>query len=337
MFSRNHYDAALEKQKTLIKPLGSLGRLEELSARLCGIFAVSKPVITGKALIVMCADNNVTEENVASAPQSVTKIQSQNIADYRSGAGTLAKCAGAKIYAVDIGINSDKKIDGLIERRIKNGASNIARAAAMTTSEAIRAIEIGKEMAHMAYRNGANLIAVGEMGIGNTTPAAAMLAVISGKDPSEVVGIGANFPKELLKHKADVVRRAIKVNAPNPDDILDVLAKIGCFEIAGMAGVILGAYEAGAAVLLDGFISTIAGITAVRINPAASDILIPSHASAERSAALASELLGIKPYFDLEMRLGEGSGAVLSFHLCEMAAAMLNNMKTFNELGVSVI
>lgn len=337
MFSKKHYIQGLEKQKTLVKPLGSLGRLEELSARLCGIFGTAKPAVTGKALIVMCADNNVASENIASAPQSVTRIQSENIAAYRSGAGTLAKQAGARIYAVDIGINSESKVTGLIDRKIKKGANNIAAGAAMTRSEAIAAIETGKEIARLAYKNGANLIAIGEMGIGNTTPATAMLSVLSGRAPSEIVGPGANFPTELLAHKAEVIQRAIRVNSPDPSDITDVLAKVGCFEIAGMAGVVLGAYEVDAALILDGFISTLAGITAVRINPAAADILIPSHASAEKSSALACEILGKKPYFDLEMRLGEGSGAVLSFHLCEMACAMLNNMKTFDELGVGVI
>ncbi|MDO4753491.1 MAG: nicotinate-nucleotide--dimethylbenzimidazole phosphoribosyltransferase [Bacillota bacterium] len=337
MFNSDYYQKGLEKQKTLVKPLGSLGRLEELSARLCGIFESETPAITGKALIVICADNNVAEENIASAPQSVTRIQGANIAAYRSGAGALAKAANARIYAIDLGINCDEQIDGIAHYKIKKGASNIAHGPAMTRAELEKAIEIGKEFAKIAYANGANLIAIGEMGIGNTTPATAMLSVLSEKSPHEIVGVGANFPVELLDHKASVIARAISLNQPNKEDIFDVMEKVGCFEIAGMAGVILGAYEQKAAVILDGFISTVSAIAACRINPDVKEILIPSHASAEKSASLASTLLGIRPYFDLEMRLGEGSGAVLSMHLCEMAAAVLNNMKTFDELGVGVI
>lgn len=337
MFRIDYYQKGLEKQKSLVKPLGSLGRLEELSARLCGIFETDTPIITGKALIVLCADNHVTEEHVAQAPQSVTRIQGANIAEYRSGAGTLAKAAGANIYTVDLGINWDEEIPGIRNCKIKKGADNIAKGPAMTEEELENAIETGKSFAKIAYREGANLIAIGEMGIGNTTPATAVLSVLSGRNPHEIVGAGANFPEELLSHKADVIERAIHINRPDPECILDVLSKVGCFEIAGMAGVILGAYEVKAAVILDGFISTVAAVAACRINPKVKDILIPSHASAEKSASLASEMLGIRPYFDLEMRLGEGSGAVLSMHLCEMAIAVLCNMKTFEELGVDVI
>lgn len=337
MFYSDYYLKGLEKQKTLVKPLGSLGRLEELSARLCGIFGKDTPKITGKALVVICADNNVTEEDIAQAPQSVTRIQGANIAEYRSGAGTLAKASGAKIYAVDLGINWDEEIPGIHNCKIKKGADNISKGPAMTEEELERAIDIGKIFAKKAFDDGANLIAIGEMGIGNTTPATAVLSVLTDRNPHEIVGVGANFPTELLSHKADVIKRAIRVNHPNPDSIRDVLAKVGCFEIAGMAGVILGAYEVKAAVILDGFISTVAAVAACKINPKVKEILIPSHASAEKSASLASELLGIRPYFDLEMRLGEGSGAILSMHLCEMAVAVLNNMKTFDELGVGVI
>lgn len=274
---------------------------------------------------------------MASAPQSVTRLQSENIAAYRSGAGALAKAAGARIYAIDLGINHDFPVPGVIDHKIKKGASNIRLGPAMTAAELQRAIDIGIRVAKTAYSDGADLIAIGEMGVGNTTPATAILSVLTSLDPHDIVGAGANFPEQLLSHKADVIADAIRVNAPDQNDILDVLRKVGCFEMAGMVGVILGAYTCKAAVLLDGFISTVAAIAAIRINPEVKQILIPSHASAEKSAALASKLLGIRPYFDLEMRLGEGSGAVLSMHLCEMSLAVLNHMKTFEELGIEVI
>lgn len=337
MFNSDYYRKGLEKQKTLVKPLGSLGRLEELSARLCGIFETIQPEITGKALIVLCADNHVSEEGIASAPQSVTRLQSENIAKYRSGAGTLAKQANARIYAVDLGIDWDGEIPDLYRRTVKKGAGNIAKGAAMTEEEFNAAVQIGKEFAKKAYDDGANLLAIGEMGIGNTTPATAILSVLSGQPPREIVGVGANFPVERLGHKADVICRAIRINQPDPDQISDVVRKVGCFEIAGMMGVILGAYEQKAAVILDGFISTVAAICAVRTDSRVKEILIPSHFSAEKSTALAVEMLGLKPYFDLEMRLGEGSGAILSMNLCEMALAVFNHMKTFDELGVDVI
>lgn len=337
MFHRDFYLKGLEKQRSLVKPLGSLGKLEELSARLCGIFETPTPMISGKALIVMCADNHVTEEDIASAPQSVTRLQSENIADYKSGAGTIARAVGAKIYAYDIGINCAHPIPGLIDKKIKPGANNIAKGPAMSREEAEQAVAVGKAAAHKAYEDGANLIAVGEMGIGNTTPATAILCALSQQSPYDLVGIGANFPPEKLTHKAKVIAKALAIHSPDPSDMFGLLSKVGCLEIAGMAGVILGAFETRAAVILDGYQATVAALVATRILPAAIDILIPSHFSAEKSAALASTMLGITPYLHLDMRLGEGSGALLAMGLCEAAVAVLNHMKTFEELGVEVI
>lgn len=207
----------------------------------------------------------------------------------------------------------------------------------MTRSEAERAIEVGILAAKKAISEGHNLLAIGEMGIGNTTSSTALLSLLSGQSPETLVGIGANFPIEKLPHKAAVIKRAIEGKQIDSKDPVDMLAKVGGLEIAGMTGVILGAAHNRVPVIIDGYISTISAILACMLFKGASDYIIPSHASEEKSAALASSLLGVKPYLHLNMRLGEGSGAVLAFNLVESALAMLNDMITFEEAGIAVV
>lgn len=332
----HNYKRAMERIDHLAKPVGSLGRLEDLAARLSDIYGTLSPSITGSALIVMCADNQVVEEGVAAAPQVVTLIQSKNIAEGKSAVGVMAKVAGAKIYAVDIGINAPKEDvpDCLISRKIRLGAGNISKELAMTRQEAERAIATGMEIAQLAINQGANLLALGEMGIGNTTPATAITSLYSGIAPHEIVGIGANLPESLLPNKANVIARALELHLPNPKDPIDVLSKIGSLEIAGMAGVALAGVKYRVPVIVDGYISTAAAIIAKEIEPKVVDYLIPSHASHEKGARTATELLGIQPYFDLEMRLGEGTGAMLSIPLCQQACAILCDMIRFDECGI---
>lgn len=335
----DYYRRATEKLDHLAKPIGSLGRLESLAARLSAIYKTLEPRVNGKALIVMCADNHVVEEGVAAAPQVVTLLQSKNIAEGRSAVGVMAATAGAKTYTVDIGINAsqDQIPDSIISRKIRYGAGNIRKEPAMTREEAKRAIEIGREIAERAICEGANLLAVGEMGIGNTTPATAITAVYGGLSPSEIVGIGANLPEALLPNKARVISDAIALHQPNPNDALDVLSKVGSLEIGGMAGVMLAGLANNVPVILDGYISTAAALIAKGMNEDVVRILVPSHASREKGARTAENLLGIQPYFDLEMRLGEGSGAVLSFALCEQACNILCNMISFDECGIDKV
>lgn len=334
-------EATMKKTKTrvdqLVKPQGSLGALEDLAVKLSGIYGVERPTITGKAVIVMCADHGVCDEGIASAPKIVTLIQSINIAKGVSGVGALAKLNGAKVYTVDIGIDTEDSHELLINQKVKRGTDNIAIGDAMTRSEVERAIEVGIMAAKQAISEGHNLLAIGEMGIGNTTPSTALLSLLSGQSPESLVGIGANFPTEKLPHKAAVIKRAIEGKSIDPNDPLDMLAKVGGLEIAGMTGIILGAAHNRVPVIIDGYISSISAILACRLFKGASDYIIPSHASEEKSAALASSLLGVKPYLHLNMRLGEGSGAVLAFNLVESALAMLNDMITFEEAGIAVV
>lgn len=321
----------------LVKPQGSLGKLEEIAIQLAGIYGTNSPHISKKAVIVMCADHGVCEENVASAPQVVTWIQSLNIAKGVSGVGALSKMCAATVYTVDIGIATDEVSPLLYHKKIAKGSNNIAKGPSMTYEQAITAIETGIDMVKKAVDEGHNVIATGEMGIGNTTPSTAILCALTNLSPQTLVGVGANFPVEKLSHKADVIQRALNANPLKTEDPIEMLSKLGGYDIAGMTGIILGGLVHRVPIILDGYISSVAALIATRINPQVKDYIFPSHASEEKSAALASEMLGLKPFIHLNMRLGEGSGAVLAFNVLESACTMVNNMITFEEAGIGVV
>ncbi|EPH3909354.1 nicotinate-nucleotide--dimethylbenzimidazole phosphoribosyltransferase, partial [Escherichia coli] len=251
-----------------------------------------------------------------------------------TGVCVLAAQAGANVHVVDVGIDSAEPIPGLINMRVARGSGNIASAPAMSRRQAekllLDVICYTRELA----KNGVTLFGVGELGMANTTPAAAIVSTITGRDPEEVVGIGANLPTDKLANKIDVVRRAITLNQPNPQDGVDVLAKVGGFDLVGMAGVMLGAASCGLPVLLDGFLSYAAALAACQMSPAIKPYLIPSHLSAEKGARIALSHLGLEPYLNMEMRLGEGSGAALAMPIIEAACAIYNNM---GELAASNI
>ncbi|GAB6108547.1 nicotinate-nucleotide--dimethylbenzimidazole phosphoribosyltransferase [Fusibacter bizertensis] len=322
---------------SLVKPQGSLGALEEIVVKLSGIYGVTHPKITKKAVIVMCADHGVCAEDIASAPQIVTWIQSLNIAKGVSGVGALAKATGATVYTVDIGIAHPEKHPSLIDRRISDGSCNIATGNAMTYEQAQEAIQTGIDMVKLAVEEGHNLIATGEMGIGNTTPSTAILALLTEKSPFEITGVGANYPLEKLNHKAAIIQQSIENKKINLDDPIDIIASVGGYDIAGMTGIILGGAIYQVPVIVDGYISTVSALLASKILPNITDYIFPSHASEEKSAEMASSLLGLKPYLNLNMRLGEGSGAVLAFNLLEAACVMNNDMITFEEAGIGVV
>ncbi|HSN65618.1 MAG TPA: nicotinate-nucleotide--dimethylbenzimidazole phosphoribosyltransferase [Fusibacter sp.] len=321
----------------LVKPQGSLGALEEIAVQLSGIYASTTPKITKKAVIVMCADNGVCAEGIASAPPIVTLIQSLNIAKGVSGVGALAKASNAKVYTVNIGIDSEEIHPTLIHKKVMNGTHNIVKGHAMTREQALAAIETGMEMVTRAVSEGHNLIATGEMGIGNTTTTTAILSVLSGQDPKVLTGVGANFPVEKLDHKAGIIERSIRSKTIDANDPIDILSAVGGLDITGLTGVMLGGAIHRVPVIVDGYISTVAALLAFKINPEVKAFLFPSHASEEKSAALATELLGMKPFLNLNMRLGEGSGAVLAFGIIEAACTMLNDMITFEEAGIGVV
>ncbi|WP_298831034.1 nicotinate-nucleotide--dimethylbenzimidazole phosphoribosyltransferase [uncultured Planococcus sp.] len=330
-------DMAQSRVDSLIKPPHSLGRLEDLAVQLAGIYGELYPVVDQKAIVVMAADHGVYEEGVSSNPQEVTFAQTMFIAKGITGVGVLAKPAGAKIVTVDIGVKGDFPSDaGVIDRKIKQGAGNIATGPAMTIEEAIGSLEVGIEIAEAEIRNGARILGTGEMGIGNTTPSTAILSVLGDIPPEEITGNGAGVGNGGISHKVRVIKTAIEVNNPDKRDAIDVLAKVGGLEIGGMAGVMIGAAANRVPVVLDGYISTIAALLAVAIEPKVKDYLIPSHASAEPGGKRASELLGIRPLLHMDMCLGEGSGAALAFPLVEAACNMMREMATFSEVGLEI-
>ncbi|MFJ8260380.1 nicotinate-nucleotide--dimethylbenzimidazole phosphoribosyltransferase [Rummeliibacillus sp. NPDC094406] len=328
---------AQHRVDNLIKPPKSLGKLESIAIQLSGITGESFPSIDQKAIIVMSADHGVYEEGVTNNPQIVTFEQTLNIAKGITGVGTIVKVSGAKIVTVDIGVKEDIPSDaGVIIRKIKKGTDNMAKGPAMTRDEAIKALEVGIEIATTEIQNGVNLLGTGEMGIGNTTPSTAILSVLANCDPKEITGRGAGLGQGGLAHKIDVIRNAIATNQPNPADGIDVLAKVGGLEIAGMAGVMLAAAANRVPVVVDGLISSVSALIAASIEPNVKDYLITSHATEEPGGIIASELLGKEPMLMMDMCLGEGSGAALAFPIIEAACSMMKNMPTFEEVGMEI-
>lgn len=330
-------EQARERLDSLIKPPHSLGKLEDLAVQLAGIYGALYPAVDQKAIVVMAADHGVYEEGISSNPQEVTYAQTMFIAKGITGVGVLAKPSGAKIVTVDIGVKGEFPSDaGVIDRKIKQGAGNIAQGSAMTGEEAIRSLEVGIEIANAEIKKGTRILGTGEMGIGNTTPSTAILSVLGNIPPEEITGNGAGTGRGGIAHKAAVIRKAIETNRPDKRDAIDVLAKVGGLEIGGMAGVMIGAAANRVPVVLDGYISTVAALLAVLIEPKVKDYLIASHASAEPGGKRASELLGIRPMLNMDMCLGEGSGAALAFPLVEAACNMMKEMATFSEVGLEI-
>ena len=329
-------EQAQARQDRLIKPQGSLGKLEDISIQLAGIYGSKYFDTTKKIVLSFACDHGVYEEGVSPNNQNITLLQSMNFPKKINGVGTISKFVGSDVQLIDVGINCDEPIEGVIDCKIRKSTSNMAKGPAMTRQEAIRAIEIGIEMSEKYIQEDYKVIGIGEMGIANTTPSAAIISVIAGCDPQEVTGMGAGLKKELLQHKAQVIRTAIEINQPNPTDGIDILQKVGGFEIGSMAGVILGCSANRVPVVLDGFISYAAALIAVNINPRCKDYMIASHYSAEPGAKKALELLGLDPFLKMDMRLGEGSGAALAFNMIEAANYVYKNMLTFDEVDMGM-
>ena len=261
-------------------------------------------------------------------------LQFKNFPHKINGVGTISKFVGADVLPVDVGINCDEKLEGVLDYKIRKGTSNMAKGPAMTREEAERCIEIGIEMAEKCIQDDYTLIGIGEMGIANTTPSTAIISAIGGFDPSEITGMGAGLKKELIQHKASVIRKAIELNKPNPKDSIDVLSKVGGFEIGAMAGVILGCAANRIPVVLDGFISYAAALLAYNINPRVKDYMIASHLSAEPGTEKVLGMIGLEPFLAMDMRLGEGSGAALAFNIIEASNYVYKNMATFDEIDM---
>lgn len=329
---RDAMTAAEEYQARLAKPPGSLGRLEELSIQLAGITGRVHNALNKKQLLVFAADNGVVAEGVSSAPQSVTKQQTINLMRGKTGAAVLAKHFGCGLTVCDVGVNADIYESAVLNRKIAYGTQNICTGPAMTREQTLQAILTGAEIARTVD---ADVIGVGEMGIGNTTTSSAVLAVLLGTDVEAVTGRGGGITEESFRKKKAVIRTAIEVNRPDRDDVVGVLSKVGGFDLAAMCGAFLGAAAARRPAVIDGLISAAAALCAVRLCPNVHGYLVPSHASFEIGYRLAMEAMDLRPLFDLGMRLGEGSGCPLAFQVLDAACAVINDMATFDEAGIN--
>ena len=326
-------EEAKEHLNNLLKPRGSFGRLEDLIVQLAGIQGTPKPQIRKKAVVMMCADNGVYAEGFHSYPQEITKFIAELSGDDGIiGSSVFARATGAQMVAVDVGVICDLQNKNIINKKVRYGTDNIAQGPAMTREEAIKAVEAGIEVTSDLIANGVDLIAVGEAGICNTTTSAAMLACFTGLEPVKVVGMGAGLDEKGLQQKIQVVEKALAVNKPDKNDPLEVLAKVGGLEIAGMVGCFLGCAAKRVPVVIDGFISGVAALTAVKIAPESKSFLFPSHVSAEQGAKIVLDFLGLKPYLTLDMRLGEGTGALMAFPIFDVALRINNEMGTFDDL-----
>lgn len=329
---RSAMTAAEEYQARLAKPPGSLGRLEEISIQLAGITGHVHNALNKKQLLVFAADNGVVAEGVSSAPQSVTKQQTINLMRGKTGAAVLAKHFGCGLTVCDVGVNADIYESAVLNRKIAYGTQNICTGPAMTREQTLQAILTGAEIARTVD---ADVIGVGEMGIGNTTTSSAVLAVLLGADVETVTGRGGGITEESFRKKKAVIRTAIEVNRPDRDDVVGVLSKVGGFDLAAMCGAFLGAAAARRPAVIDGLISAAAALCAVRLCPNVRGCLVPSHASFEIGYRLAMEAMDLRPLFDLGMRLGEGSGCPLAFQVLDAACAVINDMATFDEAGIN--
>ncbi|OXM86682.1 nicotinate-nucleotide--dimethylbenzimidazole phosphoribosyltransferase [Paenibacillus rigui] len=328
-------EAASLHLDSLTKPPGSLGRLEDVARQLAGISGRTIPELGKKAVIVMAGDHGVCEEGVSAFPAEVTPQMVLNFLNGGAAVNVLARHTGADVVCVDIGVNADLEHPQLVSRKVRKGTRNMAVEPAMTEQETVDAILAGVEIVEELVGKGYTMFATGEMGIGNTTPSSAILAVLTGTDVGVTVGRGTGIDDERMRHKQTVIERAIERNRPNADQPVDVLAKVGGLEIAGLTGVILGAALHRCPVIIDGFISSAAALVASRIAPHSTAYMLASHLSQEQGHALLLEAIGLSPMLRMDMRLGEGTGAVLAFPLIEAAAKIMQEMATFSSAGVS--
>ncbi len=324
-------EAARKRQAELAKPPGSLGKLEELSIQLAGITGKVHNNLEKKELLVFAADNGVVEEGVASAPQSVTLQQTVNLTRAKTGASVLAKHFGCKVTVCDVGVNADIKETAVINKKIAYGTANIAKGPAMTRQQAEDALKVGYEL---AKNSEADVLGIGEMGIGNTSTSSAVLSVLLNIPVEAVTGRGGGITDDSFNKKKAVIKQSIELNKPDREDVIDLLSKVGGFDICAMCGAFLGAASARKPVVIDGLISAVAALCAYRLCPEVKTYLIPSHASFEIGYKLAMEELGLEPMLLMGMRLGEGSGCPLAFMLLDAACAVINNMASFADAGI---
>lgn len=319
---------AREHWNSIAHPLHSLGKLEDVVVQIAGVQGKPQADVSKKALVVMCADNGVVEEGVTQSGQEVTAIVSENFLEAKATAGILCRHTGADIFPIDIGMAVDTKVRNC---KVAYGTKNMAKEPAMSRTEAERAIMTGVEIARELHDKGYRMLATGEMGIGNTTTSSAIAAVLLDESVEKVTGRGAGLSSAGLQKKISVIKQAIEKHNPDPSDAVDVLAKVGGFDIAGMAGVFLGGAALHMPVVMDGFISCVAALCAARICPEAANYMIASHVSKEPAAVMLLEAMKEEAFLTCDMCLGEGSGAVALFPLIDMALAVYHGMSTFDD------
>ncbi len=329
-------EIARKRQDSLTKPRGSLGRLEDVSARIAGMCGCMTPSLDNRAIVVMAADHGVVDEGVSAYPQSVTRQMVMPFLTGCAAVNVFARHIGARVIVVDMGVIGGFDGNPLLEcKSIAFGTNNMTKGAAMSRHQAIDSIEAGIAVTEGQIAKGLDIVGTGEMGIGNTTAASAICAAITGRSASEVTGKGTGVDNKQLFHKIEVIKRALELNKPDGNDALDVLSKVGGFEIGGLVGVILAAVANRIPVVIDGFISGAAALIAVKLSPLVKDYLIASHLSVEQGHRIMLEYMGLEPLLSLDMRLGEGTGTALGISLAEASVKILREMKTFDEAGVS--
>ena len=326
--------SAEARWNSIAKPVGSLGLLERAVVTLAGTQGTEKPAIDKRAVLVLCADNGVTAQGVASTPPEITAVMTGFISQKRSSVCIMAKCAGAETIAVDMGMFHRVDVKNLLDRRIASGTADMTLGPAMTREQALSAIETGIALVKSCKEQGYQILATGEMGIGNTTTSSAVSAVLLGKSAAEMTGVGAGLDEAGLRRKIAAVETAISINKPDAKDPIDVLAKVGGFDIAGMVGIYLGGALYRMPIIVDGFISATAALAAARIWPEARQSMLFSHVSAEPASKTVLAALNAEPLIHAQMRLGEGTGAVALLPLLDMALAVYYDLMTFADIGM---
>ncbi len=328
----NAMEIAQKRWDSIAKPLHSLGKLETLLIQIAGITGNAEVDLSRRGLIAMCADNGVVEEGVTQTGQEVTAIVAENFLKYDTSVGVMCKQNHVEIFPVDMGMVTDTKVR--IDHKIAYGTQNMTKGPAMTREQAVKGLEAGIDMVKELNDKGYRILATGEMGIGNTTTSSAVASVLLKQPVEEMTGRGAGLTSEGLVRKINAIKKAITLNKPDPEDAIDVLAKVGGLDIAGMAGVFLGGAVYGIPVVMDGFISCVSALIAMRICPAARDYILASHVSKEPAAHLILENIGKEAIIHADMCLGEGTGAVALFPILDLAAAVYHSMSTFDDIHV---
>ncbi|PKM90291.1 MAG: nicotinate-nucleotide--dimethylbenzimidazole phosphoribosyltransferase [Firmicutes bacterium HGW-Firmicutes-12] len=324
---------ARTKLDGLLKPVGSLGKLEELAVQLAGIYRDPLPQIKAKAIVMMAADNGVYEEGFHAYPQNITKVLAELAGPGLIGICVLARQADSRLVVVDVGIKGKTVGDHILHKKVRDGTANISRGPAMSKEEAIKAIEVGIETVYKLADEGVGIFGTGEAGICNTTTTAAVLSAITGISPEEIVGYGTGQDEKAFQLKLEAVKNSLAINQPDAEDIIDIIAKVGGLDIAGLVGCYLGAAAQKKPIIIDGFIAQTAALAAQRLNPLTRQYMIPSHLSAEKGAQIVFEQLHMEPMLLLNMRLGEGTGAALAFHLVDASCRIINEMGSFADLA----